>query len=308
MQDIPTNTAFNKNFGTTSNTVAQGNDGRLGTKNIDETNIANNRIQVYNSTTGNLEYQDKEKNVKQWYVSGGVNGTGNDANNGYSQNSAFLTIAGALTKLGNTGEQLILLPGQLTESATFSALNVQINGTTSRAMSGTTGTFTSSNSASGSQTYRDLTLGNFTRSGLGNVYLDNIQVSGTVQDTVDGYFNVKGGSIGSINITGSGTKVFDGVDITNLTVNNASASVYVNGQNKQILGLITLTNGTLALDDVTIFCDTGSTFTIGAVGGNTCNFVIESIFIKVSSFIFKSKTFSNVQLVNCINLICLGKI
>ena len=52
------NTAFNKNFGNAIDTVTQGNDARLGTKNIDETNIANNRIQVYNTTTGKLEYQD----------------------------------------------------------------------------------------------------------------------------------------------------------------------------------------------------------------------------------------------------------
>lgn len=52
------NTAFNKNFGNAIDTVTQGNDARLGTKDIDETNIANNRIQVYNITTGKLEYQD----------------------------------------------------------------------------------------------------------------------------------------------------------------------------------------------------------------------------------------------------------
>lgn len=52
------NTAFNKNFGNAIDTVTQGNDARLGTKDIDETNIANNRIQVYNTTTGKLEYQD----------------------------------------------------------------------------------------------------------------------------------------------------------------------------------------------------------------------------------------------------------
>ena len=53
------NTAFNKNFGSAVSTVAQGNDARLGTKAIDETNISNNRIQVYNSTADKLEYQDK---------------------------------------------------------------------------------------------------------------------------------------------------------------------------------------------------------------------------------------------------------
>ena len=57
------NPTITPNYGTTANTIAQGNDGRLGTKNIDEANIANNRIQVYNSATGNLEYQDKPTGV-----------------------------------------------------------------------------------------------------------------------------------------------------------------------------------------------------------------------------------------------------
>jgi hypothetical protein len=55
---IAQGTAFNKNFGNANDEVCEGNDPRLGTKNIDETNIANNRIQVYNSTSGNLEYQN----------------------------------------------------------------------------------------------------------------------------------------------------------------------------------------------------------------------------------------------------------
>ena len=53
------NTAFNKNFGSTAGTVCEGNDARLGTKAIDETNIANDKILVYNSTTQKLEYQSK---------------------------------------------------------------------------------------------------------------------------------------------------------------------------------------------------------------------------------------------------------
>jgi hypothetical protein len=53
------NTAFNKNFGSTTGTVCEGNDARLGTKAIDEANIANDKFLVYNSTTQKLEYQSK---------------------------------------------------------------------------------------------------------------------------------------------------------------------------------------------------------------------------------------------------------
>ena len=50
------NTAFNKNFGTTADTITEGNDARLGTKAVDETNIGNGRYQQYNATTNKLEY------------------------------------------------------------------------------------------------------------------------------------------------------------------------------------------------------------------------------------------------------------
>ena len=53
------NPTITPSYGRLVNTIAQGNDARLGTKDIDETNIANNRIPVYNSTTGKIEYQDK---------------------------------------------------------------------------------------------------------------------------------------------------------------------------------------------------------------------------------------------------------
>lgn len=50
------NTAFNKNFGNASGTVCQGNDARLGTKNIDESNIGNAKVLSYNAANDNIEY------------------------------------------------------------------------------------------------------------------------------------------------------------------------------------------------------------------------------------------------------------
>lgn len=55
---VGANPIITPDYGRAINTITQGNDARLGTKDIDETNIANNRIQVYNTTTGKLEYQD----------------------------------------------------------------------------------------------------------------------------------------------------------------------------------------------------------------------------------------------------------
>lgn len=53
---VAKNTAYNKNFGTTAGTVTEGNDARLGTKNIDETNIANGKVPFYNEATQTLKY------------------------------------------------------------------------------------------------------------------------------------------------------------------------------------------------------------------------------------------------------------
>ena len=104
------NTAFNKNFGTTTDTVAEGNDARLGTKNIDETNIANNRIQVYNSTSGKLEYQDKPVGSTNLAIANKTSttlditsDTGNDATIPEATNTeAGLLSASDKVKLNNT--------------------------------------------------------------------------------------------------------------------------------------------------------------------------------------------------------------
>ena len=104
------NTAFNKNFGNTAGTVCEGNDARLGTKPIDETNIANNKILVYNSTSQKLEYQDKPVSSTNLSVANQtaaqldiVSDTGTDA----TLTSATTSVAGLLSagdklKLNNT--------------------------------------------------------------------------------------------------------------------------------------------------------------------------------------------------------------
>jgi len=54
------NLTISPTYGALTNTIAQGNDARLGTKAIDETNIGNGKYQKYNSTTGKLEYGDEQ--------------------------------------------------------------------------------------------------------------------------------------------------------------------------------------------------------------------------------------------------------
>jgi len=104
------NTAFNKNFGSSVNTVTQGNDARLGTKNIDEDNIGNNRIQVYNSITNKLEYQDKPSGSTNLSIANKTATTldiASDNGNDATVPEATITEAGLLiatdkVKLNNT--------------------------------------------------------------------------------------------------------------------------------------------------------------------------------------------------------------
>jgi hypothetical protein len=104
------NTAFNKNFGITAGSVAEGNDGRLGTKAIDETAIANNKIQVYNSATGKLEYQDKPSGSTNLSITNKTATTldiASDNGNDATVPQATITEAGLLiasdkVKLNNT--------------------------------------------------------------------------------------------------------------------------------------------------------------------------------------------------------------
>jgi hypothetical protein len=268
------NTAFNKNFGNTSNTVAQGNDGRLGTKNIDETNIGNNRIQVYNSTTGNLEYQDKEKNVKQWYLSGGITGTGSDSNNGYTQNSAFLTLAYALTKLGNTGEQLIQLPTLITESAEFTQYNIEVTGShaSHRGFCGTSGTYTSKQNDAGSQTFQHLSIASFVKAppatgNAGYTMLRDLNITTSYSDsagaTMDNH-NITFNDTTPITINGSGVKNFYNQRGGIFTINNSSANVNVVTPDK--ISQFTLAAGTLSIRNAIVYVAQGTTFTIGASG------------------------------------------
>jgi len=208
----------------------------------------------------------KDKNVKNLYISGGVNGTGLDTNNGYSPNNALNTLATLLTKLGNTGESVIFLPNPITESGNFSQLNIDVKGDNAAmgAMCGTTGTITSSN-ASSSQRYTNLSFGNFTKSGAGGTYLKSLAVGGNLIDTSAGYFDINGANLNNISITGTGIKSF--VDISTngtITINNAQVSVSIQANERGITlsstNAITLTAGTLSIKNAIIFCPANTVF------------------------------------------------
>lgn len=104
------NTAFNKNFGIVTGTVCEGSDDRLGTKSIDETNIANGKIQVYNAISGKLEYQTPSSGATNLSIANKTSTTldiASDTGSDATIPEATITEAGLLSssdkiKLNNT--------------------------------------------------------------------------------------------------------------------------------------------------------------------------------------------------------------
>jgi microcystin-dependent protein len=217
----------------------------------------------------------KDKNVKNWYVH---NTNGNDSNNGYSPNNAFLTLDKATTLLGNTGEALIWLVGQFSTNVTFNQLNVDIKGDNSNkgAATGTSGAVTSSN-ASSSQRYSNLVFGAFTKTGAGQAYLENVNITGTLNDTSAGYLKYKNGNIGNLSITGTGIKVFEDFELNGtIAINNALVSVSFNGVGRAMTlsstSAISLTAGTLAIRNMIIYCPANTVF-----GASGVNFLFDNV-------------------------------
>jgi len=282
---VAKNDAYNKSFGTSAGTVAQGNDLRFST-NLSIDNKTGTTLDILSSTgtditvpqattteAGLLSAADKlkinnsltTKNVKILYVSCGINGSGNDSNDGLSELTALGTLAAANTKADGTGVEIRQLPSQSTESVTFTQANLQFSGTTYRANSGTTGTITA-NPSSGSQTYSKYSFANFVKSGANNVVMRDITVSNSLSNTGTGSLDIYNSdlSITPLSFTGAGTtRLYNcrgGVPI----VNNANAFVYIG--NNQNVGGPTLTAGTLALENCIVYVAQGTTLTLGSVG------------------------------------------
>lgn len=271
--------------GTDGSTLNIGTGGTLSpSATTDATNLSNDTIQgtftpsnsaivtsddaktAFQKAQGQINSISTGKNVKTLYVSGGVNGSGSDSNNGYKPDNAFLTLSKLNSVLGNTGEQAVLLPSQLSESASFSQQNIEITGQNAshRAFSGTSGIITSTNTTA-SQTYQYLTLGAFTKTGAGSAYLKDVSLTGAFTDSSNGYCEAENCIFNStLSITGSGTKVMNNISGGALTINNVAVVVSIITSN----GILpfTLTNGLLSLTDAIVYVPQGTTFTIGASG------------------------------------------
>ena len=208
-------------------------------------------------------------NNKVYYVSA----SGNDSNVGYDINKPFLTLSAAATAAGSSGNQICVLPGTYAGNYTINNQNLTITGfnNESGGLINFTGTLTFSHTGS-SIRLQSLTMANLTHSGAGGLYLENCRVNTLTTLSSAGYFQAEnsdfqGSSLtGAISITGSGNKVFSGNNyIGFLTINNASA--VINLSNNIISSPITLTTGTLGLNNTPVYAATNGGIAIAVAAG-----------------------------------------
>ena len=161
-----------------------------------------------------------------------ISGTsGLDTNTGYQPHLAFATLSKLNSVADGSGIQSIMLPTQLTESASFSQANFELTGShaTHRGFCGTTGTITSTNTTA-SQTYSYFTLGGFAKTGAGYSMLYDLTINNSFSDSSSGLidaWNLQFNATTPISITGSGIKNFYNQRGGIFSINNASAKINV---------------------------------------------------------------------------------
>ncbi len=220
------------------------------------------------------------KNQQVLYVCGK---TGLSTNAGTSQLTAVANFTQANALASGSGILIQQLPTQLTDSVTFTHANLQVAGMTHRSNSGTTGTITA-NPSSGSQTYEKLSIGTFVKAGANYVVMRDITVTTALSNTGTGSLDIIDSdfSITPLSFTGAGTTRLYNCRGGVPTLNNASAFLFVGGNESLaaptitagfmflkdciISGTITLNGGRLKMQRCTVVVAQGTTLTLGASG------------------------------------------
>lgn len=211
-----------------------------------------------------------------------VSPNGLDTNTGKSLNTPVKTLAQALTLSTNTGDQIVVMPGIYNENTTITDQNVTIT-SSNRELSGIinfTGTITVNHSAS-SVRLSGLNINNLVHSGAGSLYADELNIT-TFNKTGTGYVEISSSDMqgssnnGTISITGAGTILFvNKCNLGALTINNASA--FVNLINNINSFPITLTAGTLGINNTPVYSATATSNAITIASGSTCIIANSSI-------------------------------
>lgn len=262
-------------LGTLSNLTSNGTINFTNASNVTLGNAANLRItggsngfSLLTNGSGTVTWTAPKKYQREWHIDP-ANGVDDSLAGSYDR--PFLTLAYALTRVGNTGEILYLHAGTYTDNVTITQLNVDIVGTgaTTGGIINVTGNV---NVASASSSVRmwGINFANLTHSGNSTFYLKNSSVSGALSLTSASakYFTEVVAQTGGVSITGAAPVSFDGGYIAGLTVNNASSTVSVS--NSGSLAVVTVTAGILLVNNCNIYAiDATSNAITSAVGSFT---------------------------------------
>lgn len=205
-----------------------------------------------------------------------VSPNGNNSNDGKTLATPVLTLAQALTLAGNSGVQIVVLPGTYAENTSIIAQNVTITAP-NREQSGIisfSGTITVSNSSS-SIRLSGLSIANLTHAGAGSLYLERTTVNTALSKTGSGYLEVTNSDsqgsafTGTVSIIGPGSVLFINKCTTGImTINNASAVVTVS--NNTNASYITLITGTLGINNTPVYASSGTTSAVTVAPGGIC--------------------------------------
>lgn len=205
-----------------------------------------------------------------------VSPNGLDTNDGKTSNTPVLTLARALTLAGNAGVQIVIYPGTYTESISITSLNITIT-SPNRELSGIvnfTGTLTFAHTAS-SIRVAGISIANVVHNNAGSLYFERVTVPTSLVKSGGGYFeatlsDTQGASLtGTMSITGSGSVLFFGKNTLGaLTINNANAIVTL--ANNTNSAPITVTAGTLGINNTPVFASSGTANAVTVASGGIC--------------------------------------
>jgi len=203
---------------------------------------------------------------------------GSDGDGNGSITNPYRTITYALTQ-ASSGTVIVVHPGGYTEDVTVNNLSgVSITAAQPGAASPQTCVITGNlvvSGTSGSVLLHSVgVVGNITHNSTGSFYVTSIQMgtagnTTTFNKTGTGYLEVFNGNWSggtpAVNVTGAGLATFNGVQLTNLTVSNASASVILRNVPSAIN--TTLTSGTLTVISSTMIGNSNTAPAITTVAG-----------------------------------------
>ncbi|MFZ9296451.1 MAG: hypothetical protein ACO259_09625, partial [Bacteroidia bacterium] len=259
--------------------LPSGKDFRINNVKINEVaeTLKNKAIDGLLNTFTNIPWAVLKGAFQNVYYVHGING--NDANNGFTPDTAFKTITQANATIGNAKAFVFILEGT-SENLTITNTNVSFSsyGSTQTGQISLTGVVTVNSTSVIS--FQGISFTSLNHTGTGSLYLDNCSVSTAFTTTSSGYLKVVNTSMqnATVSITGSSYKTFCNQSIVGtLTINNANTIVTITDSTCQ--NGITLTAG---------LCNVNNSD--GFIAGTTSNFLVSE---SASTIVFNNVKLQN---------------